>query len=149
MIKKVVTLEERRKCEKGHLICKQHKTFCQACWNKTPKGRANQHRSDALPKRRARVHRWATSPEGRAYHAKYAYKRLSLTGSWAIAMGRIVLGNNVLTQQRMDAHRVRTKIGLRRYRERWGQPAQNPLHRYRWEMIREGQWTEADHPLER
>ena len=43
--------------------------------------------------------------------------------------------------------RRRNKRNKRRSQARWGQITSNPVHRHRWEMIREGLWKEEEHPL--
>ena len=146
------TPEGRVRCAKGHLIGKRAKTFCIGCYNsqwcKTEKGRANQYRSNHSAKGRAKAHRYWTSEKGHLNSSKRAYKKLLQTGSWAIVNMLITPGSDeAKTQHRFTLVRACQRKCSAKHRKRWGRIDRNPLHRHRWEQIREGQWREDEHPL--
>ena len=124
----------RKRCPVGHLIGKRFKTYCQACWDTTSKGRARRHRYKISAKGKAGTKRFYHDKRARGYTAFEA-------------MGIVVPGNALLTQKRMIHERKRIRIGMRLSRQRWGYPDRNFVHRHRQEMIREGFWKAEEHPL--
>ena len=116
------------------MIGKRFKTYCSSCWDKTSKGRANHHRYKISAKGKAGAKRFYYGKRARGYTAAEAY-------------GFVVPGNALLTQERIVRGRKRARIGMRLYRQHWGYPDRNFVHRHRQEMIREGLWKAEEHLL--
>ena len=103
-------------------------------YNQSAKRKARNKVYDASAKAKLRDSRnnFTRRAQGQTAHeAKYVVKILDLEE----------------TARRLDRKKQTNKEASRRFRARWGHLNANPVHRHRWEQIREGLWKEEEHPL--
>lgn len=116
-------------------------------WRNSEQGKLSQAKFFASPKGKALRHRHNTSEKTRFYNSFIQYKKFLETGSWKIAKGVAVPGDEIETQRRLQLQRITNKRANKKFRERWGRPEANFAHRFRREMILVGEIKEEEHPL--
>ena len=123
---------KRLKC--GHWVKLSRGTWCDECYNASPRGQARNKVYNATAK-------------GLLRNSRRYYKRRKQGFTAAEAKYVVVMGNEKETQRRLAQRRKYYAKASQRFRNRWGNIKTNPTVRYRWEQIREGLWDEKEHPL--
>lgn len=98
-------------------------------------------------KGKARTRTYNASAKGKLRYARSYFNRRAKGQSAHEARGIIKVGDPKETTRRLEMKKLTCVKASRRFTARWGRVSKNPLHRHRWEMIREGLWVESEHPL--
>ena len=98
-------------------------------------------------KGKAREKVYEASAKGKLRHSRSYFNRRVKGQTAHEAKCVVKIGDPKETTRRLERKKQSNKEASRQFRARWGHLSANPIHRHRWEMIREGVWKEEEHPL--